>query len=137
MAASLNVVVLAGNLTRDPDLRYTTSGTAVCKMGLAVNEVYKTKDGEKKEDVTFVDVEAWARQAETCGKYLAKGSGVIVEGNLKLSTWLDKDTGAKRSRHFVRARRIQFIGGKKQEQSAESGSPYQEETSAGDDLPPF
>ncbi len=137
MAASVNNVILAGNLTRAPEVKYTTGGTAVCKLGLAVNEVYKTKDGEKKEEVLFVDCEAWGRQAENCGKYLVKGSGVIIEGSLKLDTWLDKDTGAKRSRHKVKARRVQFTGGKRQEESTQSESPYQEETSAGDDLPPF
>ena len=82
------------------------SGTAVARLGLAVNQVYRTKDGEKKEDVCFVDVEVWARQAETCNEYLKKGRAVLVEGTLKLDTWTDRESGQKRSKHKVRARRV-------------------------------
>lgn len=106
---SVNSVILAGNLTRDPEVRYTPQGTAVARLGLAVSQVYKNRDGEKKEDVCFIDVEVWARQAETCGEYLKKGSPILIEGSLKLDTWSDRETGQKRSKHKVRARRVQFL----------------------------
>lgn len=106
---SVNTVILGGNLTRDPEVRYTPQGTAVARLGMAINQAYKTKDGDKREDVCFIDVEVWARQAETCGEYLKKGSTILVEGSLKLDTWDDRETGKKRSRHKVRARRIQFL----------------------------
>lgn len=107
---SVNTVILGGNLTRDPEVRHTPQGKAVVNLGLAVNETYRTSDGEKRESVCFVDVEAWGRQAETAGEYLKKGSPVLVEGSLKPDTWTDKE-GNKRSKHKVRARRVQFLGG--------------------------
>ena len=123
---SVNTVILGGNLTRDPEVKYTASGTAVGKLGLAVNEKYKTSNGEQKEDVLFVDVEVWARQAETCQEYLKKGSQVLIEGSLKLDQWDDKETGKKRSRHKIRARRVTFIGSRKENNDDQ-----------GDDSPPF
>ncbi len=108
--ASLNRVFLMGNLTRDPELRYTPKGTAVAKFGLAMNRVYKTDAGEEKEVVCFVDVEAWGRQAETCSQYLAKGSQAFVEGELQLDQWQDKTSGEKRSKLLVHAMRVQFLG---------------------------
>lgn len=154
---SINSVILGGNLTRDPEVRYTPQGTAVARLGLAINEVYRTKDGEKKEDVCFVDVEVWARQAETCGQYLKKGQPVLVEGTLKLDTWTDRESGQKRSKHKVRARRVQFLGtagggGESSRDSFEkapnpSKAPYEvdfpsepdtfEPDTDGDELPPF
>ncbi len=150
---SINSVILGGNLTRDPEVRYTPQGTAVARLGLAVNQVYRTKDGEKKEDVCFVDVEVWARQAETCSEYLKKGRAVLVEGTLKLDTWTDRD-GQKRSKHKVRARRVHFLstpGGEDRRSSGEtapSPAPYEvdfppepdnfgPEKDEGDELPPF
>ncbi len=106
---SINTVILGGNLTRDPEVRYTPQGTAVARLGLAISNVYKTRDGEKKEDVCFIDVEVWKRQAETCGEYLKKGSPILVEGSLKLDTWDDRETGKKRSKHKIRARRVTFL----------------------------
>ncbi len=106
---SVNSVILAGNLTRDPEIRYTPQGTAVGRLGLAVSQKFKTKDGEQKEEVCFVDIEVWARQAETCGEYLKKGSSVLVEGRLKLDTWEDRESGQKRSKHKIRARRVHFL----------------------------
>lgn len=106
---SVNSVILAGNLTRDPEIRYTPQGTAVGKLGLAVNRKFRTKDGEQKEEVCFVDVDVWARQAENCGEYLKKGSSILVEGRLVLDTWSDKETGQKRSKHKIRAFRVQFL----------------------------
>lgn len=107
--ASLNKVFLMGNLTRDPEVRYTPKGTAVADLGMAINMVYRTQDGSDREEVVYVDVVTWGRQAETCGQYLSKGSPVFVEGRLQLDQWEDKD-GQKRSRLRVRAERVQFLG---------------------------
>ncbi|MCX6348779.1 MAG: single-stranded DNA-binding protein [Candidatus Aureabacteria bacterium] len=106
---SVNIVILGGNLTRDPEVRYTPQGSAVASFGLAVNRSFKTKDGGQKEEVCFVDVETWGRQAETVGEYLKKGRPVLVEGSLKLDSWEGKD-GQKRTRHKVTAMRVQFLG---------------------------
>ena len=106
--ASLNYVVLAGNLTRDPVVRNTPSGTAVADLGLAVSDKYKNKAGELVETVCFVDVVAWGRQAEVCQQYLHKGSPVLVEGRLQLDQWESKE-GEKRSKLRVRADRVQFL----------------------------
>ena len=119
--ASVNAVILAGNLTRDVEVRHTPQGTAVAKLGLAVNESYRTKDGEKKEDVCFIDVDVWDRQAETCGQYLAKGSPVLVEGALKLDTWIDRETGQKRHKHKIRARRVTFLSGRREPTAPDEG----------------
>lgn len=107
--ASLNKVFLMGNLTRDPEVRYTPKGTAVADLGMAINMTYRTQDGTDREEVVYVDVVTWGRQAETCGQYLSKGSPVFVEGRLQLDQWEDKD-GQKRSRLRVRAERVQFLG---------------------------
>lgn len=108
--ASLNRVFLMGNLTRDPELRYTPKGTAIAQFGMAINRKWKTESGELKEDVCFVDVEAWARQAEIVSQYLSKGSPLFVEGELRYDQWDDKSTGQKRSKLKVVALRTQFIG---------------------------
>jgi single-strand DNA-binding protein len=108
--ASYNKVLLMGNLTRDPEVRYTPKGTAVATLGLAVNEYYTTATGEQKEETIFVDIDVWGRQAETAGQYLAKGRPVFVEGRLRLDSWDDKETGQKRSKLKVVALRIQFLG---------------------------
>jgi single-strand DNA-binding protein len=110
--STLNRVFLMGNLTRDPEVRYTPSGTAVGDLGLAINENYKNKAGETVESTVFVDVEVWARQAETCAEYLYKGSPVFVEGRLKLDQWTNPQ-GEKRSKLRVRADRVQFLGSPK------------------------
>ena len=115
--STLNRVFLMGNLTRDPEVRYTPSGTAVGDLGLAVNETYKNKAGETVESTVFVDVEVWARQAETCAEYLYKGSPVFVEGRLKLDQW-ENQQGEKRSKLRVRADRVQFLGAPKREGAA-------------------
>ncbi len=111
--ASYNKVLLMGNLTRDPEVRYTPKGTAIANIGLAVNRVWTTEAGEKKEEVTFVDVEAWGRTAEVIGQYLSKGSPLFVEGRLKLDTWDDKETGQKKSKMRVVCENFQFIGAPK------------------------
>ena len=117
--ANLNRVLLIGNLTRDPEVRYTPKGTAVTEIGLAVNRVYSGEDGEKKEEVTFVDVTLWARQAEVAGQYLKKGRPVFIEGRLQLDSWDDKQTGQKRSRLRVVAENLQLLGSR---QDAEGSS---------------
>jgi single-strand DNA-binding protein len=109
--ANLNKVLLIGNLTRDPELRYTTSGVAVANLRLAVNHRYKDRSGELKEDTCFVTVTAWDKQAETCNQYLQKGRLVFVEGRLQSRTWETQDK-QKRSTIDVRAERIQFLDSK-------------------------
>ena len=118
--ASFNKVILMGNLTRDPELRYTPKGTAIAKLGLAVNRVWKTETGETKEEVLFIDVDAFSRQAETIGQYLKKGSPVLVEGHLRLDTWDDKQTNQKRTKILVAAENVRFLGSG---QPREGGAP--------------
>src|SRR5215212_4999237 len=106
---SFNKVILAGNLTRDPELRYTPKGTAVAKIGLAINRTWKDDSGQQKEEVTFVDVDAFGRQAEVISQYLKKGRPILVEGRLKLDQWDDKQTNQKRSRLGVILESFQFL----------------------------
>ena len=108
--ANFNKVILAGNLTRDPELRYTPKGTAIAKFGLAINRTWRTDTGESKEEVTFVDLDAFGKQAETLAQYMKKGSPLLVEGRLKLDQWDDKQTGQKRSRMGVVIEGFQFLG---------------------------
>lgn len=108
--ASFNKVVLVGNLTRDPELRYTPKGTAIAKIGLAVNRVWTNEAGEKKEEVTFVDVDVFGRTAENVGQYMRKGRPILIEGRLKLDQWDDKQTGQKKSKLGVVAETVQFLG---------------------------
>ena len=108
--ASFNKVILVGNLTRDPELRYTPKGTAIAKIGLAVNRVWTNDAGEKKEDVTFVDVDVFGRTAENVGQYMRKGRPILIEGRLKLDQWDDKQTGQKKSKLGVVAEIVQFLG---------------------------
>jgi single-strand DNA-binding protein len=107
--ANFNKVILAGNLTRDPELRYTPKGLAIAKLGLAINRTWKNETGETKEEVTFVDVDAFGKQAETIGQYLKKGRPILVEGRLRLDQWDDKQTGQKRSRLGVVLEGFQFL----------------------------
>lgn len=109
--ANFNKVYLMGNLTRDPELRYTPKGQAVAKLGLAVNRRYTTESGEAREEVTFVDIDAWGKQAEVISQYCKKGKPLFVEGRLKLDQWDDKTTGQKRSALRVHLEGFQFIGG--------------------------
>ena len=127
MAANMNKVFLMGNLTRDPELRYVPSGTAVANFTLAVNRPYKDAAGEKKEEVSFIRVVVWGKMAEVCGEYLAKGRPVLVEGRLKSRTWEAQD-GQKRSALDVVAMNVQFLGSR-QDKQAET-RPAQAETSA-------
>lgn len=109
--ASYNKVILLGNLTRDPQVRYTPSGSAVAELGLAVNRYWTDKQtNSRREETTFVDVTLWNRDAEVAGEYLAKGRSVLIEGRLQLDTWDDKQTGQKRSKLRVVAERMQMLG---------------------------
>jgi single-strand DNA-binding protein len=109
--ASFNRVILVGNLTRDPELKYLQSGMAVADIGLAVNDKRKNANGEWVEEVTFVDVVLWGRTAEVAGEYLSKGSQVLIEGRLKLDRWENKE-GQKQSKMRVVCERMQMLGGK-------------------------
>jgi len=106
--ASLNKVILLGNLTRQPELRYTSGGMALCEFGLAMNRRF-TANNQDREEVCFVDIVVWGKQGENCGKYLEKGSQIMLEGRLQLDQWQDKDTGAKRSKLRVVAEMVQFL----------------------------
>jgi single-strand DNA-binding protein len=117
--ANLNKVFLIGNLTRDPELRYTSSGVAVSDLGLATNRMYTTKDGERREETLFIDVTVWNRQAENCCQYLKKGRQIHVEGYLKTESW-ETQTGEKRTKVKVEAERVQFLD---RRDAAESGAP--------------
>jgi single-strand DNA-binding protein len=107
--ANFNKVIIAGNLTRDPELRYTPKGTAVAKFGMAINRSWKNETGETKEEVTFVDVDAFGRQAEVVAQYMKKGRPFLVEGRLKLDQWEDKNTHQKQSKLKVVLEGFSFI----------------------------
>lgn len=107
--AYLNKVFLIGNLTRDPELRVTPKGTAICQFGLAVNRQFKDESGQNRDETTFIDIEAWGKQGELVSKYLTKGSPAMVEGRLKLDQWEDKQSGQKRSKLKVVLDNVQFL----------------------------
>ncbi len=119
--ANFNKVIIAGNLTRDPELRYTQKGTAVARIGMALNRSWKTETGETKEEVTFVDVDAFGRQAEVICQYVKKGRPLLVEGRLKLNQWEDKNTHQKQSKLTVHLESFSFLdsGGR----GGEGGAP--------------
>jgi single-strand DNA-binding protein len=124
MSLNYNKVTLAGNLTRDPEVKFLAGDRAVASFGLAINRKFKGNDGELKEEVTFVDCEAWGRTAELVGQYLNKGSGCFIEGRLKLDTW-EKD-GQKHSKLKVVAESVQFLGGKREhDQHGAEAAPAQ------------
>jgi len=133
-----------GNLTRDPEVRYTSSGTAIAKLGMAINRYWRNQEGQQQEETTFVDVDAFGKQAETIGQYLKKGRPIMVEGRLKLDQWDDKQTGQKRSKLGVVLENFQFLdskgdgGGSGGAQSSE-GSPSANQGGGGfaedDDVP--
>jgi single-strand DNA-binding protein len=109
--ASFNKVIVLGNLTRDPEVRYTTGGTAVCEITLAVNHKWRdNKSNQMREEVTFVDVELWGRVAEIAGEYLGKGRPALIEGRLKQEKWTDKETGKQRSKMKVVGETLQLLG---------------------------
>jgi len=119
--ASFNKVILVGNLTRDPELRVTGTGLSICKIGLAVNSSYTSKDGESKDETTYVDVDAFGKQAEILGKYMQKGRPLMVEGRLKLDQWESND-GQKRSKLGVVLESFQFLGGRDDNASGSSNT---------------
>ena len=121
--ASFNKVILCGNLTRDPDLKYTPKGTAIARLGLAMNRKWKTESGESKEEVTFVDVDAFGKQAETLAQYLRKGRAVLIEGRLKLDQWEDKNTHEKRSKLGVVLESFSFVDSAKGSTASEQSAP--------------
>jgi single-strand DNA-binding protein len=120
--ANFNRVILAGNLTRDPELRYTPKGVAIAKITLAINRTWKTETGETKEEVTFVDVDAFGRQAEVVGQYMKKGRPFLVEGRLKLDQWEDKNTHQKQSKLKVVLEGFSFIDSNRGDSSAPAGA---------------
>ena len=120
--ASVNKVILIGNLTRDPEIKYTPKGTAIADIGLAVNRTYSTDSGEKREEVTFIDVTLWGRVAEIVGEYCKKGRPLYVEGRLQLDTWDDKQSGQKRSKLKVVGENIQLLGSREGGSGGSGGS---------------
>jgi len=123
--ASLNKVMLIGNLTRDPEVRYTPKGTPVTDIGLACNRTYTLDTGERKEDVTFIDITFWGRSAEVIGQYMKKGRPIFVEGRLQMDTWEDKNTGDKRSKLKVVGENFQFLGGRDEGGGGGGGGNFQ------------
>jgi single-strand DNA-binding protein len=121
MAGNLNKVLLIGNITRDLELRYISSGTAVLDMGVAVNRRVKQQDGTWADEVAFIDVTVWGRTAESCAEYLSKGRSVFVEGHLRLDKWQDKKTGENRSKLRVTAENVQFLGGRGESGGGDGG----------------
>ena len=144
--ASFNKVILMGNLTRDPELRYTPKGTAIARIGLAVNRVWTSESGEKKEEVTFVDCDAFGKTAETICQYIRKGSPILIEGRLRLHTWDDKQSNQKQSKLRVDIETFKFVGPANREgapvptRSASGAAPATEPVEGdappeGDDVP--
>ncbi len=133
--ASFNKVLLLGNLTRDPEVRYTPKGSAVADLGLAVNRQYTLENGEKREEVTFVDVTLWGRTAEVAGEYLKKGRPVFIEGRLQLDTWDDKQSGQKRSKLKVIGEMMQMLGSPRGGGAA-GGEEVESSKAAGKAAPP-
>ena len=129
MAASFNRVILVGNITRDPQVKYTTGGTAMAEIGLAVNRRYKDANGQQKDETTFVDVQLWGRTAEIAGEYLRKGSSVLIEGRLQLDQWEDRETQQKRSKLRVVGEQMTMLGGKSGERT-ERQEPQQNQPDA-------
>ena len=130
-----NKVILMGNLTRDPEVRYTSGGTAIAKLGLAVNRRWKNQEGQMQEETTFVDVDAFGRQAETIGQYLKKGRPVMVEGRLKLDQWDDKQTGQKRSKLGVVLENFQFLDSRGEGGGGADSGDYSQPVSPSGSLP--
>lgn len=133
--ANFNKVFLMGNLTRDPELRYTQGGTAVAEFGMAINRQWTTPDGETKEEVCYVDVNAWGRQAEIICEYCSKGRPLFVEGRLQYHTWVGQD-GQKRNKLRVIVENFQFIGGQVRGDSKGAPVPPPAEESVAQQAPP-
>jgi single-strand DNA-binding protein len=124
--SSLNKVFLLGNLTRDPEMRYMPSGSPVANFGMAVNRKYTGRDGQKKEETLFVDIDGYGKTAELCSQYLSKGRQVLIEGRLKFRTWEAQD-GQKRSKLSVVAERVTFLGGRRGEGDSQPQAGKQKE----------
>lgn len=124
--ANLNKVMLIGNLTRDPELRYTPKGTAVADISLAINRVWNNEQNQKQEETIFVDVTLWGRQAELAQQYLTKGRGAYIEGRLQMDTWDDKETGKKRSKLKVIGESLQFLPDGRGGQGGQGGGAPQQ-----------
>ena len=126
--ASLNKVLLMGNLTRNPEIRYTPGGSAVCEFGMAMNRRFMQANGQEKDETCFVDITVWGKQAESSSRFLQKGSSVFVEGRLVYDQWTEKETGNKRSRLRIYAERVQFLDRRdpagQQGGEADGGSSY-------------
>ncbi len=123
MAININKVLLGGNLTRDPEVKFTASNQAICNFGVATNRRWKSPEGELKEEVTFVDCEAWGKTAEFIGKYFTKGRPIFIEGRLKLDEWTDKATNQKRSKLRVTVDNAQFVDSKPGAGGGAAGGP--------------
>jgi single-strand DNA-binding protein len=120
--ANVNKVILIGNVTRDPEVKFTSKGSAVTDIGLAINRNYTLDNGEKREETTFVDVELWGRLAEIAGEYAKKGRPIYIEGRLRMDTWEDKASGQKRSRMKVVGENLQLLGSRTEGSAPRSSS---------------
>src|SRR4051812_35761244 len=134
--ASFNKFILLGNLTRDPEICFTPKGSAVCDLGIAVNRQYTLENGERREEVTYVDVVLWARLAEIAAEYLKKGRPVFIEGRLQLDSWDDKQTGQKRSKLRVIGETMQLLGSRGASGGGGAGEAGEEERPARSTTPP-
>jgi single-strand DNA-binding protein len=133
--SSFNKTIIMGNLTRDPEMRYTPKGTAVGKIGIAINRRYKDAEGNQLEETTFVDVDVFGKQAETIGKYMRKGRPILIEGRLKLDEWVDQKTQQNRSKLGVVCERFNFIGGKDENQETPTSEAPKKSPIDDDDVP--
>ena len=136
MSASLNKVIMIGNLTADPELQYTSGGTARTKFAIAINRQYKDKSGQLQEDVTFVPIVAWGSQAENCANYLSKGRSVAIEGRLRISSFETQD-GEKKKMVEVVAQNVQFLGGGRTSDGAGTIPATGEQPTSGNEEVPF
>lgn len=134
---SLNKVQLIGNVTRDPEVKFTQSGTAVCEIILAINRKYKNQSGETVDEVTYVSVTFWTKIAELIGKYARKGSAIYTEGRLTQDSWEDKQTGKKQTKTKIVGESVQFLDGKKSGDSAPRSVPARQQETDEDSEPPF
>ncbi len=130
--ASFNKVILLGNLTRDPEHRVAANGNSICKIGLAVNRSYQTRDGERREETTFIDVDAFGKQADVISKYMSKGRPILIEGRLRLDQW--ETDGQKRSKLTVVMENFQFVGGR--DDAPGSGGGYESNSPPRREAPP-
>lgn len=135
--SSFNKVILVGNLTRDPQLKYLPSQTAVTEFGIATNRKWKTPSGEDRDEVMFIDCSIFGKRAEVINEFCKKGSSILIEGHLKLDSWDDKQTGAKRSKHCVIVDNFQFVGGAKKDGERQQESPIDANQQFQDDEIPF